>query len=322
MTLIDRYVEAVKRYLPGKTRDDIGEELRSLLEDKKDETEEKKGAPLEEADIHHLLKEFGHPLKIASDYQRRRVLISEPVFPIYKQTLKYAILIMVTLYLCSFLIRVSWNLEWWPVQSIWNIFSDPINLSLDVFALITLAFLLLDGVLDRIDFFKNWNPAKLPNPRGGSGNIQLSATIFNLVVTAFILSFLITMKNEYVWDFFTLKIDDQAMSFLPWIMFLAGLAFLLGVVNLHRPYWTRLKLVLFAAVGLVFSLILIQIVMLENIINLLPPPSDAGQEIDRFSRASGWVNFEARLVIGIIALVCIWDSAIKLRRALKLNSDN
>ena len=31
MILLDRYIEAVKGYLPAKGRDDIGEELRSRL---------------------------------------------------------------------------------------------------------------------------------------------------------------------------------------------------------------------------------------------------------------------------------------------------
>ena len=61
MTWVNRYVSGVRRYLPRKTRDDIGDELRSILDDKIEEAREARGGPLEEADVISILKDFGHP---------------------------------------------------------------------------------------------------------------------------------------------------------------------------------------------------------------------------------------------------------------------
>jgi hypothetical protein len=82
MTWVARYVSGVKRYLPRRTRNDIGDELRSILEDKIEEAEANRGRPLEEADVVSIIRRFGHPLEVAARYQNRGALINESLFPI------------------------------------------------------------------------------------------------------------------------------------------------------------------------------------------------------------------------------------------------
>ena len=98
MDWVDRYVEAVKRYLPRKQREDIGAELHSALEDKLTEAARETGVPLTEAEVLQLLKAQGHPLKVASGYHEQRIRISEPLFPIYKLALQYVFFALFTLW--------------------------------------------------------------------------------------------------------------------------------------------------------------------------------------------------------------------------------
>ena len=96
MELVDRYLKAIRSYLPYVQRDDIirelSENLRSQIEDK----EEELGRPLNDAEIEALLKAHGHPLIVAGRYRQDersfafgRQLIGPVLFPFYMKVLAF-----------------------------------------------------------------------------------------------------------------------------------------------------------------------------------------------------------------------------------------
>lgn len=100
MNLIERYVQAVKSYLPAKMRDDVGEEpgllLNEKLDDMRDEELEKNGnSEVSEESICEMILRQGHPMKVAASYQEPTALVSETLFPFYKQVLKWTISILI-----------------------------------------------------------------------------------------------------------------------------------------------------------------------------------------------------------------------------------
>lgn len=95
MTLIDRYVQAVKAYLPTKIRDDVGEELQLLLQEKLDDMREANNGSLSEDDEAEFLKRQGHPMTVAARYQEYQNLVSETLFPLYREILKWTLLVLV-----------------------------------------------------------------------------------------------------------------------------------------------------------------------------------------------------------------------------------
>ena len=99
MNWLERYVVEVKRYLPRNSRDDVGEELYSLLSEKVEEREEQLERSLNEEENLELLKELGHPLSMASAYRSGRSLVSEQLFPLYSLVIKYFLLTLLTVYL-------------------------------------------------------------------------------------------------------------------------------------------------------------------------------------------------------------------------------
>jgi len=70
MELIQRYLQAVKFLLPRAQQDDIvkelSEDIRSRMEDKEAEL----ARPLNEIDQAAILKQYGHPLIVASRYRQ------------------------------------------------------------------------------------------------------------------------------------------------------------------------------------------------------------------------------------------------------------
>src|SRR5260370_42582781 len=83
MDLLERYLQAVRAYLPNTQQDDIlkelGENLRAQMEDKETEI----GRPLNEDEVAAILKKHGHPMFVAGRYRQTGHLIGSTLFPLY-----------------------------------------------------------------------------------------------------------------------------------------------------------------------------------------------------------------------------------------------
>jgi hypothetical protein len=92
MELLNRYLHAVRFWLPKAQQEDIiaelGEDLRSQIEDR----EAALGRPLDEDGLAAILKERGNPMLVAARYLPQRSLIGPALFPIYQFILKLVIL--------------------------------------------------------------------------------------------------------------------------------------------------------------------------------------------------------------------------------------
>jgi hypothetical protein len=91
--LIDRYLQAVRFWLPRTHRQDdliaeLGEDLRSQFEDKESEL----GRPLDKAGMSAILKRCGSPMMVAGRIGPQRHLIGPALFPIYEFVLKMVLL--------------------------------------------------------------------------------------------------------------------------------------------------------------------------------------------------------------------------------------
>ena len=83
MDLIDRYLDAVRLFLPRGQRDDIAAELRDVLMTRREEREAELGRPLTRKEGEALLHDFGHPLMVAARYGRQQHLIGPELYPVY-----------------------------------------------------------------------------------------------------------------------------------------------------------------------------------------------------------------------------------------------
>ena len=69
MTLVDRYLGAVRDNLPRAQRDDIIEELEDSLRSRMEDEAAARGRPLTEAEEAAILKGFGNPMAVAARYR-------------------------------------------------------------------------------------------------------------------------------------------------------------------------------------------------------------------------------------------------------------
>lgn len=97
MTLIDRYLNAIRWQLPEAGRDDIVEELRDTLLSSVEEKEATLGRPLTDPEIEDLLHAYGHPMRVAARYRTRQHLIGPEILPLYEFGLKAAGVVVLVL---------------------------------------------------------------------------------------------------------------------------------------------------------------------------------------------------------------------------------
>ena len=89
MSLIDRYIHEVGRYLPRGNRSDIQVELRSSLVDTLDD---RFGSEPSEDEIGEVLKEFGPPREVAASYYPKgQYLIGPELFPLFRMVVGIAL---------------------------------------------------------------------------------------------------------------------------------------------------------------------------------------------------------------------------------------
>ena len=123
MTLIDRYLRAVRSNLPRAQQDDIIEELSENLHAQFEDEEAARGRPLLDTEQAAILKRFGNPLVVAARYRGDhrsvtfgRQLIGPELFPFYAKVL--AINVAITLAVGLVILLVSGGSIWSAIYGV------------------------------------------------------------------------------------------------------------------------------------------------------------------------------------------------------------
>lgn len=117
MTLVDRYLRAVRDHLPRAEQDDIIKELADSIQSRFEDEEAARGRPLAEDEQVAILKGVGHPMAVAARFRGDersvtfgRRLIGPELFPTYMKVLGAN----VTITLLIGLIAMIASVQIWP----------------------------------------------------------------------------------------------------------------------------------------------------------------------------------------------------------------
>jgi hypothetical protein len=246
MELVDRYLHAVRFWLPRNQKDDIIAELSEDLRSQIEERESDLGHPLDPSDVEEILKHCGSPLAVAQRYLPQRCLIGPALFPIYRVIIRSLF----------FYFLLPWLLLWIGI----TIFSPDFRAdhpgaalfaSLDPWWLActyslffcTLTFALLDRTQARSLLVDTWNPRSLPAVRDPD-RISRGATIFELTVVVSTLAVWVQLDPFHrVFHFFglTMTLSQQWPYFIWAFTALSGAGIAVSCLNLSQPRWTRLS---------------------------------------------------------------------------------
>jgi hypothetical protein len=269
MDLLERYLQAVKFWLPKEQKNDI---IAELSEDLRSEIEEKEtalGHKLSDSELSDLLKQRGRPVFVANRYLPQQHLIGPVLFPIYRLVLKIVMLCYlvpaVVVWITLMIFNSGYRAEHIgphivsTLGAIWGTLWSSAFLGAGV---VTLVF----AILERVQFqsqLEDWNPRTLPPVRKNPNLIPRSASIIELVAnmvcclwwTAYMSStVIINNPNLQVYV-------SSAWHYFFWgFLFVALLNTALAASNLVRPYWTAsraaIRLVSDAAGSILFCALL------------------------------------------------------------------
>ena len=165
MSLIERYLEAVKRYLPEGIREDVGMELQANIEDMLPDN-------YTEKDVYQVLIKLGSPRILANEYNpQKRYLIGPTYYDKYISVLKgnrYMCLCVFIYSLLGWIIEPS--IHWYGISNIGKLIGSMIASSitgaLQGAFWVTLLFSLIERSEIEVGYIprqnKEWTPDDLP----------------------------------------------------------------------------------------------------------------------------------------------------------------
>lgn len=158
MGLVDRYLHAVRFWLPRREQDDILAELSANLREQMDDRAAELGRPLTEDEEAAILKQHGRPVMVASQYGRgAKQLISPAVYPVYRWMLKLALVTATAVYA-----MVATILTLTGQGTVMDEIMRLPSILLMVAACQTIVFAAIDRVAVGSRFVDRWDPRSLP----------------------------------------------------------------------------------------------------------------------------------------------------------------
>ena len=246
MELLDRYIQAVRFWLPKAQRDDIAAELSEDIRSQIEERESALARPLNETELTNILKQHGRPLLVANRFRPQQYLIGPALFPIYWFVLR----VVAAFYF------LPWVLVWIGINvsraahsgksliealgSFWTAFWP---MAFFMVGAITVVFAVLERLQAKSNFMDQWDPRKLP-PVRDPNRIPISASFievtFNLVFCIWLLA--------GMWYQTSLHFPGVSITLAPvWTYLFWGFFSLTAAnviasgANLFRPYWSRTR---------------------------------------------------------------------------------
>jgi hypothetical protein len=316
--LVDRYVDAVKRYLPARCREDVGAELRNILEEKLESAAQHSGQPPSDDEIARVLREHGHPYQVALAYHPRRALVSERAYPLYRRVLGISLALYLLVAVALELLRLEHHQGPWALSLVPDFLGSVGAALMTGLIIITLVFHFFGEQLASNPFFWRMDPRRLPPVTERWANIPLAATFVNVIATVIGLCVL-SMAQSYVATGVEVRIAPGAFAYLHPLRVLAFGLLALYTVNLFQRYWTKAKLLAFGALasGVVACLIAIVAAPVLMHFTLTAPAAAARGAAD-----SLWgpfmANLNLRIALAIVAAKVLYDAALSLLRAVRM----
>src|SRR6202011_3620769 len=246
----ERYLQAVKFWLPKEQKDDIiaelSEDIRSQIEEKETEI----GRKLNEVELVSILKQRGRPILVANRYLPQQHLIGAALIPIYLLVLKIVMLCYAVPWTVTWIALLIFNSghaakfsghPW--VETLGSLWASLWGTAFLAVSTVTLVFAILERVQLKSHFLEEWNPRKLP-PVNNPNLIPRFNSIVELAANmVFCVWWTAHMSSGLILNQVNLRISlAPVWRYFFWgFLLVAFVNIALAVANLARPYWTALR---------------------------------------------------------------------------------
>lgn len=311
MNLLDRYLQAVKWFLPSTQKQDIFAELSDDIRSHVEEREAELGRKLDEAEMEAILKRWGHPMLVAGRYLPQQYLIGPVLFPLYRNVLKMVTLFYLVPWLLAWLFLVlfvpSYRAEY-PGLSLLGTLGTWWDIALSAFAFVTAGFAIAERRLAGSGFFDTWSPRKLPVVRDPN-RIPRSESIGELVGgVVFLLWWVDVLRLPSIPGVAVTPAPLWSSFYWP-ILLLVLASVVLAGVNALRPWWTRLRSGLHIAIEGAGLALVCYLAITGPWVEITAPNIPAGKAAE----LAEWINLSVLITLGVAAVI----QAISIFRGIR-----
>jgi hypothetical protein len=295
-------MSAVAQYLPADRRDEITRELRANILDRLEHMREELGRAVSDSEVASVLREMGHPQRVATRFLPPECLVSEEWFPRFKVVLYYTLMAFFIIHLVK-VGAVFLHTGHFSFNQLVFGFTDT---ALLIFASITGVFYVLSNPPGGKTWFMpyaHWTPEQLPPAQQAWQRISFGEQASELALNLF---FLLVLHYS-LWASadalasVSVTFAPPVMSWIPWMTALVVLSMLLNLWNFRYGYWTQPKLVISGLITLGCAVVLFFVSRLPEIMVLTPGAElkvwgvDAANEFSAvgFLITSLWLLYEA-----------------------------
>jgi len=246
MELIERYLQAVKFWLPKEQKQDIIAELSEDIHSQVEEKESELGRKLNESEVEAILRQRGRPVLVANRYQPQQYLIGPVLFPIYTFVLKIVACCYLLPWVLALLGLLTYSDSYRTQHGGWlsamgQAWGGLWLATFFVIGIVTLVFAVLEQLQAKSHFMEKWDPRKLP-PVKNPNQIKRSSSIAEIVANAV---FGVGWWLAYFSTPLLVNRPELRVRLTPmWTYFFFGFLCVslanvaLSSMNLAHPYWT------------------------------------------------------------------------------------
>jgi hypothetical protein len=312
MTLVDRYLDAVRNKLPKNQRDDIVTELRDILLSQIEAEETARGRRLSEEEIVAILKRFGRPMTVAARYGASNYLIGPALYPAYLASLRLLAWVLGPIAGLSLLLSVATSDT--PLrQAALNLLLFAV-VGLAHFAIVTLIFARAERAAAWRTSTDNWDPRSLPSPQ------QLEPTPRSQLLCSILMMtfYLLLWIGAVPVDAWIARLNAWAgatslpYGFAPvWgaispvVVALMVTSIVRDIVSLLRPQWLMLRSYTGFALHVGALLVLIRLVRADAVFVVTDPAGIGAAHIGHFNQLFFIVLFVAVVGASFSTLVAV-----------------
>jgi hypothetical protein len=328
MELLERYLQAVRKYLPLRRQDDIIAELRANMESQIEDRESELGRSLTQGEFDDFLRKMGHPMMVASTYQPQQYLIGPTLFPMYLYILRITLLWAFAICMVvAAVVTPLTNAGGGAVVA--AVFRTP-GILLQTAAWITLVFALIDFARTRYPqvcppisgMTQKWNPSSLPplekdDARKGkrrSFTQAVAEVIFGTLFLGWLLlipryPFLMLGPGVALLKTSPYQLSPAWWTFFWWIVALNSLQIVWKSIDLIRGKWerpSRIAQVLFKAFGLI-PLVILLTAPGQNYISLKSSAIDPLHDGQNLPAINNAIHLAFSVICAIVVLQLLFD---------------
>ena len=263
MRLVENYLSQASALLPKNLREDVVAELRSSLEE---QILDRATAEHREPDIDDekaILKNFGHPMKVAGSFRPQQYLIGPSLFPAYLYVSKIILAVVLVINLALALIISDWGI------SILSLFWHLLDVVITTMVIITLVFIAIEYSGEKLNWYDNWKPDALDH--GPSTPVDHQDLFTDLIAEGVLLLWWnggLSFSNWLEFADTTLEMSAVwALLFWP-VNVVLGAFFLLHAYLAVRGNWRTRTLVLECILDIAFVVLCVILLLSDSLVEL------------------------------------------------------